>query len=77
MFLQEGPKLFSCTKSSSFQKQVQSMNKLCNNLLEKMIKEERDSDVASKYFGDACILMYSLFFPSSLNLNKSCRQNFY
>ncbi|XP_018417068.1 PREDICTED: mediator of RNA polymerase II transcription subunit 8 [Nanorana parkeri] len=29
------------------QKQVQSMNKLCNNLLEKMIKEERDSEVAS------------------------------
>ncbi|CAI9546253.1 unnamed protein product [Staurois parvus] len=29
------------------QKQVQTMNKLCNNLLEKMIKEERDSDVAS------------------------------
>ncbi|XP_068095555.1 mediator of RNA polymerase II transcription subunit 8-B-like isoform X4 [Hyperolius riggenbachi] len=29
------------------QKQVQSMNKLCNNLLEKIIKEERESDVAS------------------------------
>ncbi|XP_040216823.1 mediator of RNA polymerase II transcription subunit 8 [Rana temporaria] len=29
------------------QKQVQTMNKLCTNLLEKIIKEERDSDVAS------------------------------
>ncbi|XP_072275430.1 mediator of RNA polymerase II transcription subunit 8 [Pyxicephalus adspersus] len=29
------------------QKQVQSMNKLCNSLLEKIIKEERDSDVSS------------------------------
>lgn len=29
------------------QKQVQNMNKLCTNLLDKMIKEERDSDVAS------------------------------
>ncbi|KAM9324638.1 mediator of RNA polymerase II transcription subunit 8 [Gastrophryne carolinensis] len=29
------------------QKQVQSMNKLCSNLLEKILKEERDSDVAS------------------------------
>ncbi|XP_075688779.1 mediator of RNA polymerase II transcription subunit 8 [Rhinoderma darwinii] len=29
------------------QKQVQNMNKLCNNLLEKIIKEERESEVAS------------------------------
>ncbi|XP_075037805.1 mediator of RNA polymerase II transcription subunit 8 [Mixophyes fleayi] len=29
------------------QKQVQSMNKMCSNLLEKLIKEDRDSDVAS------------------------------
>ncbi|XP_073450017.1 mediator of RNA polymerase II transcription subunit 8 [Aquarana catesbeiana] len=29
------------------QKQVQTMNKLCTNLLEKIIKEERESDVAS------------------------------
>ncbi|XP_066454026.1 mediator of RNA polymerase II transcription subunit 8 [Eleutherodactylus coqui] len=29
------------------QKQVQTMNKLCNNLLDKIIKEERDSDVGN------------------------------
>ncbi|XP_063795405.1 mediator of RNA polymerase II transcription subunit 8 [Pseudophryne corroboree] len=29
------------------QKQVQSMNKMCSNLLEKLIKEDRDSDVGS------------------------------
>ncbi|KAG8555030.1 hypothetical protein GDO81_017555, partial [Engystomops pustulosus] len=29
------------------QKQVQTMNKLCNNLLEKLIKEERESEVGN------------------------------
>ncbi|XP_040263761.1 mediator of RNA polymerase II transcription subunit 8 isoform X2 [Bufo bufo] len=29
------------------QKQVQTMNKLCNNLLDKLIKEERESDVGN------------------------------
>lgn len=29
------------------QKQVQTMNKLCNNLLDKIIKEERESDVGN------------------------------
>lgn len=43
-----GPPALCTNVSSSSQKQVQTMNKLCNNLLDKIIKEERESDVGSE-----------------------------
>ncbi|PIO26182.1 hypothetical protein AB205_0204330 [Aquarana catesbeiana] len=54
------------------QKQVQTMNKLCTNLLEKIIKEERESDVAKLVKHCSSDQQFTGAMQQNIYLNESC-----